>query len=300
MSAKGRSYVPMRLTRRVIGADADPPRRRSCENLKTSKSPAYCGISLWDSFGEPVQKTWYDCSGEAKAGTRACHSGRGSAKARRVSIVGLQSERPVRVRAEGSMASTSLGGRRISPNRERRTMSTHSSRRRFHAKSSLPKARAAPRQSLAHLKASAGFTLIELLVSVVILAVGLIGVASMVTYGVVSHRSSANYTIAAARATQEIERIRDAGYLSAQVGPALFPSPNYHILSATQVGFSVPESNSGQGVITLDEDSEAQATNPNTGLPYSNMKRVSVTISWGGARALTGSYTTTTLISNRP
>jgi len=146
----------------------------------------------------------------------------------------------------------------------------------------------------------AGVTIIEVLAATAILGIGLVGVGSMVTYGVISHRKSVNYTIAAARATQEIERIRDAGYLGAQIGTALFPSPTYTILSATQVAFTVPELRNGQGRITLSEDAEAQAIDPDTGLPYGNLKQVQVQISWGGSRNLQGSYRVATLIANRP
>jgi len=149
-------------------------------------------------------------------------------------------------------------------------------------------------------KGEAGFTLIEVLITTVILGIGLVGVGSMVTYGVVSHRKSVNYTVAAARAIQEMERIRDAGFLGANVGTDLFPYPTYQILNASQVGFTPSGLKDGQGVITIAEDSQAQVTDPDTGLPYGNMKAVSVSISWGGARILSGSYTAATLIANRP
>ena len=143
-------------------------------------------------------------------------------------------------------------------------------------------------------------TIIEVLAATAILGIGLVGVGSMVTYGVVSHRKSVNYTVAAERATQEIERVRDAGYLGAEIGTSLFPSPTYTILSATQAGFTVADLHNGQGTITISQDSEAEAVDPDTGSPYSNLKRVRVDISWGGARNLRGSYSASTLIANRP
>jgi prepilin-type N-terminal cleavage/methylation domain-containing protein len=147
---------------------------------------------------------------------------------------------------------------------------------------------------------SGGFTLIEVLVAAMILGIGLVGVSSMVYYGVLSHQKSANYTIAGEKAMQEMERIRDAGYLGALVDLAHFPSPSYQIVNASTVHFSVPELTSGLGVITIAEDSQAQAINPATGQPYLNMKQVSVTVSWGGSQRLRGSYNLATLISNRP
>jgi prepilin-type N-terminal cleavage/methylation domain-containing protein len=145
-----------------------------------------------------------------------------------------------------------------------------------------------------------GFTLIEVLVAAVILAIGLVGVASMVYYGVLSHQKSAHYTIAGQRAMQEMERIRDASYVGAVVDLTLFPSPSYQIVDSSTARFSVPELTNGQGTITIAEDTEAQAINPATGQPYQNMKRVTVTITWGGSRRSSGAYNLATLIANRP
>ncbi len=146
----------------------------------------------------------------------------------------------------------------------------------------------------------AGVTILEVLAAAAILGIGLVGVGGMVTYGVISHRKSVNYTIAAARATQEIERIRDAGYLGAEVDTSLFPSPTYTIAGANQATFAVADLANGQGTITITDDTEAQAVDPDTGFPYSNLKLLQVSISWGGSRNLRGSYDVATLIANRP
>jgi type II secretory pathway pseudopilin PulG len=146
----------------------------------------------------------------------------------------------------------------------------------------------------------AGITILEVLAAAVILGVGLVGVGSMVTYATVSHQKSVNYTVATDRASQEIERIREAGYVGAVVGTNLFPASEYTILNGTQVSFTVPELKQGAGVITLDEDPEAKVTNPSTGLPYANLRVVTVRITWSGGRFAGGSYTATTLIANRP
>jgi len=153
---------------------------------------------------------------------------------------------------------------------------------------------------VSHARRSAGVTIIEVLATAIILAIGLVGVGSMVTYGVVSHRKSVNYTIAAERATKELERIREAGYLGATISTALFPADEYTIENGTQASFEMADLASGTGVITIADDPAAQATNPATGQPYSNLKRVSVQISWGGNRYLHGSYEAVTLIANRP
>lgn len=138
----------------------------------------------------------------------------------------------------------------------------------------------------------AAITLIEILVTAVVLGIGFVGVASMVTYATIAHKKSVNITVATARTMQEIERVRQAGYLNAQVSQELFPPPTYTILNATQVGFALSELKDGSGVITLVEDVEAQA--------LQNMKQVQVEITWGGAPILRGSYTASTLITNRP
>jgi len=146
----------------------------------------------------------------------------------------------------------------------------------------------------------AGFTIIEVLVAAMILSIGLVGVSSMIYFGVISHQKSAHYTIAGERAVQEMERIRDAGYLGAVVDTWHFPSSIYQIVDAHTVRFSVADLPSATGTITINEDTEAQAINPDTGQPYENMKRVTVTVAWGGSRRVSGVYNVATLITNRP
>ena len=149
-------------------------------------------------------------------------------------------------------------------------------------------------------RSEAGFTIIEVLVAAIILGIGLVGVSSMVYFGVLSHQKSANYTIAGQKAMQEMERIRDSGYLGALVDATHFPTASYTIVDSSTVHFSVPELTGGQGAITIAEDNEAQQINPATGQPYQNMKRVTITVTWGGSHRLKGSYSLVTLIANRP
>lgn len=146
----------------------------------------------------------------------------------------------------------------------------------------------------------AGVTLIELLIASVVIGIGLAGVGSIVTYGVLSHRKAVEYTIAAARATKEIEQVRRAGYLGAVVDESLFPADTYTIISATQVSFAVDELNDGLGYVTVGDDTEAQATDPDTGEPYGNMKQILVQIFWDRPGGRRDCYSAATLIANRP
>ncbi len=146
----------------------------------------------------------------------------------------------------------------------------------------------------------AGVTIIEVLATAVILGIGLVGVGSMVTYATISHKKSVNYTIAAARAAKELERVREAGYLGATISPALFPEDMYTLQGETVAWFDVDELDNGRGAVIIYQDPEADEINPDTGEPYSNLKRVYVWISWGGNRFLHGSYLGMTMIANRP
>lgn len=149
------------------------------------------------------------------------------------------------------------------------------------------------------IKTHRGFTLIELLAVILLLGIGLVGIAGMFTAGIISSRKAANETAAANRATQEIERIRDGGYLGAVVDTAHFPSPRYTIISSSKATFAVPELSNGAGELTIETDTAAQPVDPNTGFIIGNLKRVNVKITWGGGSKVRGSYSITTLISNR-
>jgi prepilin-type N-terminal cleavage/methylation domain-containing protein len=149
------------------------------------------------------------------------------------------------------------------------------------------------------IKTHRGFTLIELLAVILLLGIGLVGVAGMFTAGIVSSRKAANETAAANRATQEIERVRDGGFLGAIIDTAHFPSPRYVVVSSSKATFTVPELSHGAGEVTIGTDTAAQPVDPNTGFMIGNLKRVMVKITWGGGANVRGSYSISTLISNR-
>jgi len=146
----------------------------------------------------------------------------------------------------------------------------------------------------------AGMTLIEVLAATLILAIGLVGVSGMVTYSVIAHDKAAGYTIAADRATAEIERIRDAGYNGAAVNTTLFPTDDYTLLSATQASFTCSDLKNGHGVITLDLDAVAKAINPDTGQPWSNLKRIDVQLWWMGRHGVDQTLKVSAMLANRP
>jgi prepilin-type N-terminal cleavage/methylation domain-containing protein len=145
-----------------------------------------------------------------------------------------------------------------------------------------------------------GLTLPEMLMATLLLGIGLTGVGGMFTAGVIANQKAANITAAAHRASQEIERIRDAQFKGATIDASHFPSPRYTIISGTRVRFPVDNLNDGIGYIDLDLDSEAKVIDPNTGLMLDNMKKATISITWGGGKPVRGSYSVTTLIANRP
>ena len=145
-----------------------------------------------------------------------------------------------------------------------------------------------------------GLSLIELLMVSLLLGIGLTGVGGMFTAGVISNRKAANMTVAAHRAAQETERLRDAGFLGAVVDYDHFPYPRYYVMSPTEVYFHVDELPNGTGFIYLDLDPEAKVTDPATGLYVGNLTRARIVITWGGARAVRGTYSISTLLANRP
>ena len=146
----------------------------------------------------------------------------------------------------------------------------------------------------------AGMTLIEVLAATLVLAIGLVGVSGMVTYSVIAHDKAANYTIAADRATAELERIRNAGYNGAAVNTLLFPTADYTILSPTQVRFNCSDLKQAHGIITLDLDAAAKAINPNTGQSWSNLKRIDVQIWWMGHHGVDQTLKVSAMLALRP
>jgi len=102
-----------------------------------------------------------------------------------------------------------------------------------------------------------GFTLIEVLIAIVILSVGLLGMAALTTGIIKGNRLSNDLTTATTLAQDKMEDIQRVGYASAA--------------SETKATMSSPFS---------DYKREVTVT---TGSPATDMKTVSVKIYWGGA-----------------
>jgi len=102
-----------------------------------------------------------------------------------------------------------------------------------------------------------GFTLIEVLIAIVILSVGLLGMASL-TVGIINgNRFSNDLTTATTLAQDKMEEIRGASYSS--------------VASETKAVLSSPYDEYKREV-TITDDS-----------PATGMKTVSVKVYWGGA-----------------
>ena len=122
----------------------------------------------------------------------------------------------------------------------------------------------------------AGFSLIECLVAILILGIGVVGVAGMFTYASVSERKATFMAKARQMADDTLEDARVNGYagFSAVSGSRTIATPG------------LPRSS---GVI-------AWQPYP-TGSGENGLKLVAVNINWQWSKATSGSYRATTLVS---
>lgn len=143
-----------------------------------------------------------------------------------------------------------------------------------------------------------GFSLIELLAVVLILGIGLTSVSMLFVAGIISSTKSRRISIASHAAQKEVERLRSAGFSGCIVDPDVFAPPGYTIIEQQpdktgQIGFTVPELPSGQGIIDIRTYQSASGY-------YPNLKNVTVTVTWEGGAATAGRTAFRTLIANRP
>jgi type IV pilus assembly protein PilV len=122
----------------------------------------------------------------------------------------------------------------------------------------------------------AGFSLIECLVAIVILGIGIVGVAGMFTYASVSERKATFMANARQLADDVLEDVRVNGY----------------------AGFSQVSGSRTIATPGLPRASGVIAWQPYpSGSSESGLKLVAVNINWQWSRATSGSYRATTLVS---
>jgi len=106
-----------------------------------------------------------------------------------------------------------------------------------------------------------GFTLIEVLVAMVILSVGLLGTAALITGIINSNKLSNRITTATVLAQDKMEEIKGAGYAGA--------------VTETRTFLPSPDDNYEREVTVVD------------GSPDANMRTVTVTVYWESSKSVT-------------
>lgn len=122
-----------------------------------------------------------------------------------------------------------------------------------------------------------GFTLLELLVALTILSVGLLGTAALTTGIMRGNFFSKNITSATAVAQTTIEGAQRVGYAA--------------------VNTYVADSSKVPPTVSLGGVSFSQSASVTNNSPASNMKTVSITVSWNEANNAARSVTLQTILS---
>jgi prepilin-type N-terminal cleavage/methylation domain-containing protein len=112
-----------------------------------------------------------------------------------------------------------------------------------------------------------GFTLLETLVALVVLSIGMLGMSRLTVSTVSVHTANARLAQASALLQDSMERIKQAGYASANPGTV---TNNYGALS----------SYSTYGGTTFDYSIYKRVTSVAAPSPATNMKTVTVTVFW--------------------
>ena len=129
----------------------------------------------------------------------------------------------------------------------------------------------------ANFKKEGGFTLLELLVALTILSVGLLGTAMLTTGIVRGNFFSKNITSATAIARTTIEGAQRVGY--------------------TAVNTYATDSSKVPPAVSMGGVSFSQSASVTNNSPASNMKTISVTVSWNEANNAARSVTLQTILS---
>jgi type IV pilus assembly protein PilV len=132
-------------------------------------------------------------------------------------------------------------------------------------------------ESTANFRKEGGFTLLELLVALTILSVGLLGTAALTTGIIRGNFFSKNITSATAVAQTTIEGAQRVGY--------------------TAVNAYVTDSSNVPPTVSMGGVSFSQSASVTNNSPASNMKTISVKVSWSEANNAARSVTLQTIVS---
>lgn len=140
-----------------------------------------------------------------------------------------------------------------------------------------------------------GMTLVEVLVAVLILSLALISLSQLYLAGMWTTQKARYLSIATKRAQSELERAQDLGLLTLRNGPSedSYPSAEYtYHEDGMGVSFQAPPLPNGTGTVEWDY---WPANTP--GNEY--LMKVTVNITWDGARRSRSRVTLSTLLTNR-
>jgi len=105
---------------------------------------------------------------------------------------------------------------------------------------------------------NSGFTLIEVLVAMVILSVGLLGTAALITGIINSNKLSNRITTATVLAQDKMEEIKGAGYAGAEAGEEPYGGVNFPLYKRiTDVALANPSAGMKKITVTVYWDSDS-------------------------------------------